>query len=117
VRLVAAIGTGLLEPPDPVTGSWTTEPPGQPDLPRILASWQDRDLVPPDVAPEFAARSLRVWQASQDAARDWRPSPYAGPIDVFGPPPAMALPATATQRAHECGADGHLAGALREPLG
>jgi hypothetical protein len=76
VRLVAAIGTGLLEPPDPVTGSWTTEPPGQPDLPGILAGWQDRGLVPQDAAP-----------------------------------------AAAVQRAHECGADGHLAGALRELLG
>ena len=69
------------------------------------------------MAPEFAARSLRVWQANQDAVRDWRPSPYTGPIDVFGRPPAMALPATVVQRTHECGADGHLAGALRELLG
>jgi hypothetical protein len=117
VRLVAAIGTGLLEPPDPVTVSWTTEPPGQPDLPGILAGWQDRGLVPQDAAPEFAARSLRVWRACRDAVRDWRPSPYAGPIDVFGPPPATALSAAAAQRAHECGAHGHLAGALRELLG
>ena len=35
---------------------------------------------------------------------------------LFGLPPAMALPAIAVQRAHECGADGHLAGALRELL-
>ena len=117
VRLLAAIDAGLLEPADPVTESWSREPPRQPDLPRILASWQERDLVPPDAAPQFAARSLRVWQASQDAVRDWRPSPYTAPIDVFGPPPATALPATATQRAHECSTDGHLAGALRELLG
>ncbi len=69
------------------------------------------------MAPEFAARSLRVWQANRDAARDWRPSPYTGPIDVFGLPPITALPATAVQRAHECGTDGRLAGALRELLG
>jgi pimeloyl-ACP methyl ester carboxylesterase len=117
VRLVAAIDTELLEPPDTVTESWLREPPGQWDLPRILASWQERDLVPRDVAPEFVARSLRVWRASQDAVRDWRPSPYTGPIDVFGRPPAMALPATVVQRTHECGADGQLAGALRELLG
>jgi pimeloyl-ACP methyl ester carboxylesterase len=117
VRLVAAIDTELLEPPDTVTESWLREPPGQWDLPRILASWQERDLVPRDVAPEFVARSLRVWRASQDAVRDWRPSPYTGAIDVFGRPPAMALPATVVQRTHECGADGQLAGALRELLG
>jgi pimeloyl-ACP methyl ester carboxylesterase len=117
VRLVAAIGTELLEPPDTVTESWLRQPPRQPDLPRILASWQERDLVPRDVAPEFAARSLRVWQANQDAVRDWRPSPYTEPLDVFGWPPAMALPATVVQRTHECGADGHLADALRELIG
>jgi surfactin synthase thioesterase subunit len=113
VRLLAAIDTELLEPPDTGTESWLQ----QPDLPRILASWQERDLVPRDVAPEFVARSLRVWRASQDAVRDWRPSPYTEPIDVFGRPPAMALPATVVQRTHECSTDGHLADALRELLG
>ena len=117
VRLVAAIDAGQLEPPDTVTESWSHEPPRQSDLPRILASWQERDLVPRDAAPEFVARSLRVWRANRDAVRDWRPSPYTGPLDVFGRPPAMALPATVVQRAHECGADGRLAGALRELLG
>jgi pimeloyl-ACP methyl ester carboxylesterase len=116
VRLLAAIDAELLEPPDPVTESWSREPPGQSDLPRILASWQERDLVPRDVAPEFVARSLRVWRANRDAARDWRPSPYTGPLDIFGLPPAMALPATVAQRTHECGADGSLADALRELL-
>ena len=117
VRLVAVIGTELLEPPDAGTESWLQQPPRQWDLPRILASWQERDLVPRDVAPEFVARSLRVWRASQDAVRDWRPPPYTGPIDVFGRPPAMALPATVVQRTHECSADGRLAGALRELIG
>ncbi|HEX3922346.1 MAG TPA: hypothetical protein VHY31_08670 [Streptosporangiaceae bacterium] len=84
--------------------------------PGILAGWQDRGLVPQDAAPEFAARSLRVWRACRGAVRDWRPSPYAGPIDAFGPPTAMALPAAAAQRAHESGADGHPAGAPRELL-
>jgi len=117
VRLLAMVDAELLEPPDTVTESWLRKPPGQWDLPRILASWQERDLVPQDVAPEFVARSLRVWQANQDAVRDWRPSPYAEPIDVFGRPPAVTLPATAAQRAHESRVTGHLADALRELLG
>jgi thioesterase domain-containing protein len=116
VRLLAAIDAGLLEPPDPVTESWTRQPPRQPDLPQILASWQERGLAPPDAAPEFAARTLRVWQASKDAARDWQPSPYTAPIDVFGPHPATALPATANQRTHDCGTDRHLADTLRQLL-
>jgi thioesterase domain-containing protein len=116
VRLLAAIDGRLLEPPDAVTESWSREPARQPDLPRILASWQERDLVPQDVTPEFAARSLRVWQANQDAAADWRPSPYAGTLDVFGLPPVTTRPAAAIQRTHECGTDGHLADALRELL-
>jgi hypothetical protein len=117
VRLVAAIDAELLEPPDTVTESWLREPPRQWDLPRILASWQERDLVPRDVAPEFVARSLRVWRANRDAMRDWRPSRYTGPLDVFGRPPITALPATVVQRTHECGTDGHLAGALHELIG
>jgi hypothetical protein len=117
VQLLVAIDAELLEPPDPGTEPWPDQPPGQWDLPRILASWQEHDLVPPNVAPEFVARSLAVWQANQDAAGDWRPSPYTGPIDVFGLPPTMALPATAVQRTHECGPDGHLAGALRQLIG
>jgi surfactin synthase thioesterase subunit len=117
VRLVAAIDAELLEPPDNGIESWLREPSRQSDLPRILASWQERDLVPPNVAPEFVARSLRVWRANRDAVRDWRPSPYTGPIDVFGPPPVTALPATVIQRTHECGPDGRLADALRELIG
>jgi hypothetical protein len=117
VRLVAAIDARLLEPPDIVAESWSHEPPRQSDLPRILASWQERDLVPRDVAPEFAARSLRVWRASQDAVRDWRPSPYTGPLDVFGRTPITALPTTVVQRTHECGTDERLADAFRELIG
>ena len=116
VRLVAAIDAELLEPPDTGAESWLDGPTPQPDLPRILASWQERDLVPRDVAPEFVARSLRVWRANRVAVRDWRPSPYSGLIDLFGLPPIMALPATVVQRTHECGADGRLAGALRQLL-
>jgi surfactin synthase thioesterase subunit len=117
VRLVAAIGAELLEPPDHGTGSWSREPSGQSDLPRILASWQERGLVPPNVEPEFVARSLRVWRANRDAARDWRPSPYTGRVDIFGPQPVTALPATVVQRTHECGTEGRLADALRELIG
>jgi pimeloyl-ACP methyl ester carboxylesterase len=117
VRLLAAIDPGLLEPLGTGTESWSQQPPGQPDLAGILADWQARDLVPQDTAPEFITRSLRVWQAGQDALRDWQPSPYTGPVDIFGQPPAMSLPATAAQRTHQCGADGQLADALRELLG
>jgi pimeloyl-ACP methyl ester carboxylesterase len=120
VSLVAAIDAELLEPPGS-TEPWFSEallpePPRQLDLPRILASWQERDLVPRDVAPEFVARSLRVWQANRDALRDWQPSPYAGSVDVFGQP-GTALPATVVQRTHECGADGRLSSTLRELIG
>jgi pimeloyl-ACP methyl ester carboxylesterase len=117
VRLVAAIDHELLETLDTGTESWLQQPPGPSDLPWILASWQERDVVPHDVAPEFAARSLRVWQANRDAARDWRPSPYTGPVDVFGRSRTPALPTTVDQRTHECSTDGHLADALRKLLG
>lgn len=93
VRLVAAIDAALLAPPEAGTES-------------LLHA-----------APEFAARSRGVRRASLDAMRDWRPSPYAGPVDVFGPPPVTALPATVVQRAHECGTDETLAAALRELIG
>jgi hypothetical protein len=116
VSLVAAIDAELLEPPGTGTEPWLPEPSRQLDLQRTLASWQERDLVPQDVAPEFIARSLRVWQANRDALRDWRPSPYAGSVDVFGQP-GTALPATVFQRTHECGADGRLSSALRELIG
>jgi thioesterase domain-containing protein len=117
VRLVAAIDTDLLEPLDTVTEAWSRELP--PDPLRVLASWQARDLVPRDETPEFVARSLRVWQANQDAVRDWRPQPYPGPVDVFvGPaahPPTVAWPVTA--RTHECASGEQLAGVLRELIG
>lgn len=115
VRLVAAIGRELVEPPG--SGSWSDEPPRNSDLTRILASWQERDLVPRDVAADFVARSLRVRQANRDAVRDWKPSPYTGPVDVFGLPSITALPETVVQRAHECGTDARLADALRELIG
>ena len=98
VRLVAAIDGELLEPPGTGTEPWSQEP-------------------SPQLAPEFVARSLRVWQANRDALRDWRPSPYAGPVDVFGQPPGPGLPTTVFQRPHESGADGRLMGAFRELIG
>jgi hypothetical protein len=94
VQLLAAIGTGLLEPPG-----------------------QQQDLVPPGTAPEFAARSQRVHQASQDAMRAWHPSPYTGPVHILGQPPAITLPATVTQHTRQCRTDGQLADALRELIG
>jgi hypothetical protein len=36
-----------------------------------------------DVAPGFAARSLRVWRASQDAVQARGPSPYTGPAGTL----------------------------------
>jgi hypothetical protein len=91
VLLLAAIDAELLEPPDP--------------------------LAPRNVEADFVARSLRVRQANQDAVRDWRPSPYTGPIHAFGLPSITALPATVVQLTHECGPDGRLADALRELIG
>jgi hypothetical protein len=117
VRLLAVIDTELLKPPETGTESWSQAPPRRSDLPRILANWQERGLVPENVAPEFAARSLDVWQANRDAVLDWRPSPYTGPIDVCGLPPVTGLPATVVQRIRECGADGNLAGVLRGLIG
>jgi hypothetical protein len=70
-----------------------------------------------DVATGFVAFSPRVLRPRQHAARVRRPSPYTGPAGVFGRPAAMARPVTVVQRAHECGADGRLAGALRELTG
>jgi hypothetical protein len=67
--------------------------------------------------PSSPRTRLRVWQASQVSMRDWRPSPYTGPLDVFARPPASAPPATAVQRTHECSTGGQLPGALRELLG
>lgn len=89
VQLLAAIEGGLVEPPE---------------------------LEPPDTAPEFAARSLRVRRANRDAARAWRPAPYSGPIHVFGSP-APALPEAAARRVHECGTGEHLADAIRGLIG
>jgi thioesterase superfamily protein/phosphopantetheine binding protein len=117
VRLLAMLDVELLKPPDTGTESWSQAPPQPSDLPRIAVSWQERGLVPEDVAPEFAARSLAVWQANRDALLDWRPSPYSGTVDLCGLPPIAGLPATVVQRTRECGADGDLAAVLRGLIG
>ncbi|HEU5331548.1 MAG TPA: thioesterase domain-containing protein [Actinocrinis sp.] len=117
VRLVAALDGALLDLPDPGDESLLREPPRPADLPRILADWRERGLVPPDTPPEFVARALRVWRANRDALRDWRPSPYAGPVDVFGRPPLTALGTDAVTRPRACGTDEDLVSALRERIG
>ena len=56
------------------------------------------------------------YQWTRDPAEIWLARQWQQ-ILGFGQPPAMALPATAVQRAHECGTDGQLARALRELIG
>ena len=77
--------------------------------------------IPPGQPPHITGQTVVAngfgQQANRDALRDWRPSPYAGPVDVFGQPAGTALPTTVVQRAHESGADGRLIGALRELIG
>ncbi|WP_158839816.1 thioesterase domain-containing protein [Saccharothrix deserti] len=120
VRLLAVIDVGLL---DAVTESWFDESPRDEDLTGVLDRWKARGVVPQDATPEFVARSLRVWQANQDAVRDWSPQPYSGPLDVFRGPsgdrsPTADWPVTAVQRVHEHTTDSrHLAGALHELIG
>ena len=68
-------------------------------------------LIAPAAGPAAMA-------ANKDAMRDWRSSPSAGPVDVFGQPPITVVSATAVQRTHECGTDRRpVGGALRELLG
>jgi pimeloyl-ACP methyl ester carboxylesterase len=117
VQLVAVIDGALLDLPDPGNESLLREPPRPADLPLILADWQERGLVPLNTAPEFVARSLGVWRANRDALRDWRPSPYAGPVDVFGRPAFTAPPTPAVTRPRACETDVDLASAVRELVG
>lgn len=76
----------------------------------------EEGLVPPDAAPEFAARSVRVRAAAAEAVRGWVPSAYAGTADVFGEVPAGIVPAAAARRVHPCSTGEQLASALRELL-
>jgi hypothetical protein len=126
VRLLAAIEPELLEPRDIVVDAWSRELPRQGQLAEILRAWQDHDRVPRDATPDFVARSVRVWQANQDAVRDWRPRPHDGPLDVFGTgerPSIVDRPAAGGSgvhigsRVHECATGDELAGVLRELIG
>ena len=117
VQFVAAIDGALLDLPEPGAECSVPQPPSPADLRLVLTDWQERGLVPRNPAPEFVARSLAVRQANRDALRDWRPSPYAGPIDVFGDAAIRALPATAVPRSRPCSTQEDLAGALRELIG
>ncbi|MFE9750095.1 thioesterase domain-containing protein [Saccharothrix saharensis] len=113
VRLLALLGDGLLD-----LGPRFDQPPG--DLVAVLDRWKELDLVPPDATTGFVSRSARVWQANEDAVRDWEPRPYSGPLDVFlGPPPdrpAFADWPSAVTREHTP-PDGDVAGALRGLIG
>jgi hypothetical protein len=111
VQLLTAIDERLLEP-DPATAG-TGQQPSDPDP----DGWPGHDQAPPGTAPEYAARSRQVRHANQDAIRDWRPSPYTGPVDLLGPPPGTTLPATVTQRTHHCTTHERLARTLRQLIG
>lgn len=117
VQLVAVIGSALLDLPDPGAESSAPDSPQPADLASVLTDWQERGVVPQNPAPEFVARSLAVRRAGRDALRDWRPSPYAGTVDVFGDAMIPALPATAVSRPHACGTEDDLVSALRELIG
>ncbi|MCE6996443.1 thioesterase domain-containing protein [Saccharothrix sp. S26] len=77
VRLLAVIDDDLV---DGVDEPGFTGP--VPDPAEVVDRWRARGLVPPDETPAFVTRAWRVWQANQDALRDWRPQPYRGPLDV-----------------------------------
>jgi Thioesterase domain/Phosphopantetheine attachment site len=117
VQLAAAIDGALLDLPDPGAASSVPDVPGPADLGLVLTDWQERGLVPPNPAPEFVGRSLAVRRANREALRDWRPSQYAGPIDVFGDASLPPLPAAAVARSRPCDTDEDLVSALRELIG
>ncbi|MFT7835783.1 thioesterase domain-containing protein [Saccharothrix sp. BKS2] len=113
VRLLALVDAELLD-----VGPRFDQPPG--DLVAVLDRWKELDLVPSDATPGFVRRSARVWQANEDAVRDWEPRPYPGPLDVFAGPsddrPAFADWPSAVTREHTP-PDGDVAGALRGLIG
>jgi pimeloyl-ACP methyl ester carboxylesterase len=113
VRLLALVDAELLD-----IGPRFDQPPG--DLVAVLDRWKELDLVPSDATPEFVGRSARVWQANEDAVRDWEPRSYSGPLDVFlspsGDRPAFADWPSAATREHTP-QDGDVAGALRGLIG
>ncbi|TQM85331.1 phosphopantetheine binding protein [Saccharothrix saharensis] len=113
VRLLALVDDGLLD-----LGPRLDQPPG--DLVEVLDRWKELDLVPSDATTESVRRSVRVWQANEDAVRDWEPRPYPGPVDVFPGPspdrPAFADWPSAVTREHTP-PDGDVAGVLRGLIG
>lgn len=107
VALLAAIDQDLVEPADDLTDASFHQLANGRTLVQVLDDWKKHDLVPHDESLDFVARSLRVWQASHDAVRDWRPAPYPGPVDIFRDPGRLRSidwPATVTRRTHECAA-------------
>jgi hypothetical protein len=123
VRLLAAIDENLVEPTaDLVDSSFHQLAEGRAPA-QVLDDWKEHDLVPHDAGPEFVTRSLRVWQATHAAVRDWRPTAYPGPLDVFRDNgsdrrPPVDWPATVTERVHECaaGPDGTPVAAVADQL-
>jgi pimeloyl-ACP methyl ester carboxylesterase len=113
VRLLALLDAELLD-----TGPRFDQPPGDPVA--VLDRWKELDLVPSDATPEFVGRSARVWQANENAVRDWQPRPYPGPLDVVlspsGDRPAFADWPSAATREHTP-QDGDVAGVLRGLIG
>ncbi|MCC8242952.1 thioesterase domain-containing protein [Saccharothrix luteola] len=113
VRLLALVDPELLD-----IGPRFDQPPA--DLVAVLDRWKELDLVPSDTTPEFVRRSARVWQANEDAVRDWEPRPYSGPLDVLlspsGDRPAFADWPSAAAREHTP-RDGDVAGVLRGLIG
>ncbi|MEU4446702.1 thioesterase domain-containing protein [Actinosynnema sp. NPDC050801] len=111
VGLLALVDAGLLD-----TGPRFDQPPG--DLVEVLDRWKELDLVPSDATPDFVGRSARVWQANEDAVRDWEPRPYSGPLDVVlspsGDRPAFADWPSAVTREHT---PQDVVGALRGLIG
>jgi hypothetical protein len=109
VRLVAAIDQDLVDPADTLVDSSLHQLATGRPAPQVLDDWKEHGLVPHDENPDLVARSLRVWQATHDAVRDWRPGPYPGPLDIFSDPAGghlgpVAWPATVATRAHACAA-------------
>lgn len=105
VRLLAAIDHDLVDPAAGLVDSALRQLAQGREPAGVLAEWQEHDLVPHDENPAFVTRSLRVWQANQDAVRDWRPAHHTGRLDVFGGRDRPAgWPAGMTEQAHECAA-------------
>ncbi|WP_367128738.1 thioesterase domain-containing protein [Saccharothrix sp. HUAS TT1] len=108
VRLVALLDAGSLDVDPDFDGPF-----GDPAA--VLERWKARDLVPSDTTTEFVVRSARVWQANQDAVRDWSPRPYSGALDVFPGVRGDRWPAAALRE--HAPDDGDVVGVLRGLIG